>query len=333
MDSFSSFQNNDDDPYLFNNQFSMPFLNDSKNYDLPPLFSAEEEFNYNSENNFDDNFNSFWSPGIHSNSNLVRSPSNDNNTINNFDDEKDLENKIKDIPFKSNIPIEVKTTAFATQMPVNPTIIDNTTSKIFEIKKEKKFLGGKRKRNVIYSRKAKHTKFEKKNILTKIKKKVYNNYLKLSNKNIEDSQDEEIKKKKIKLKKISNSFIEVSSKKDNLALLEMKTKDVLSQPLSNKYKNIDKNYNKKAIDFILKKKDKKLTSIFNKKFEEVIRIYAYDSIDKNFDGFKTLKDDIKNMKDEIYIEEYKKYAKSFKINYIDIKERAPRKKKLINFYK
>ena len=139
-----------------------------------------------------------------------------------------------------------------------------------------------------------------------------------------------LRKKKIQLRKISNSTIEVSSKKDNLELLKMKMKDILSQPLSDKFKNIDKNYNKKAIDFILKKKDKKLTSILNKRFDEVIRIYAYDSIDKDFDDFKSLKDDIKNMEDETYIEEYKKYAKSFKINYIDIKERAPRRKKIIN---
>ena len=193
-------------------------------------------------------------------------------------------------------------------------------------------MGGKRKRNIIYSRKAKHTKFEKKNILTKFKKKVYNNYLEFINKNIKDPPDEEIKKRKrkIKLRKINNSTIEVSSKKDNLELLEMKMKDILSQPLSNKFKNIDKNYNKKSIDFILKQKDKKLSSILNKKYDEVIRIYAYDSIDKDFDDFKSLKDDIKNMENETYIEEYKKYAKSFKINYIDIKERAPRRKKIIN---
>ena len=321
MNLFSSFQENYDDPYLSNNPISTQFLNDSIYYDLPPLLLS-----YNSENNIDDNFSSFWSPGIHSN--LLRSPINEYNTINYFDD-KDLENNIKDIPFKSNIPIEVKKST-----AVNPEIISNTTSKIFEIKKQQKFLGGKRKRNIIYSKKAKHTKFEKKNILTKIKKKVYNNYLEFINTNIKDPPDEEIKKKKIKLRKIRNSTIEVSSKKDNLELLKMKMKDILSQPLSDKYKTIDKNYNKKVIDFILKRKDKKLTSILNKTFDEVIRIYTYDLIDKDFDGFKSLKDDIKNMKNETYIEEYKKYAKSFKINYIDIKERVPRKKiNQLCFYK
>ena len=126
MTLFSSFQENYDDPYLFNNPNSTPFLNDSKYYDLPPLL-----FSYNSENNIDSNFSSFLSPGIHSN--LLRSPINEYNTINYFDD-KDLENNIKGIPFKSNIPIEVKTVAAETQMPVNPEI-SNTTSKIFEIKK------------------------------------------------------------------------------------------------------------------------------------------------------------------------------------------------------
>ena len=322
MDLFPNFHENYDDPYLINNPISTPFLHNSNNNNLPQLFSSEDEFNYNSENNINDNLSSFWSPGIHSN--LLSPPINE---YNDFDDDKDLENNIKDIPFKSNIPIEVKTTRVTTKMPVNHEIISNTTSKIFEIKKEKKFLSGKRKRNIIYIRKAIHTKFEKKNILTKIKKKAYNNYMKSFNKNIKDSPDEEIKKKKIQLRKISNSTIEVSSKKDNLKLLEMNMKDILSQPLSNKFKHIDKNYNKKSIDFILKKNDKKLTSMLNKTFDEVIRIYAYDSIDKDFTDFKTLKDDIKNMEDETYIEEYKEYAKNFKINYIDMKERTPRRKK------
>ena len=133
MDLFQNFQENYDDPYLFNNPLSTPFLHDSKNYDLPQLLSSEDEFNYNSENNIDDYFSLFFSPPIHSN--LLRSPINEYNFMNDFDDDKDLENNIKDITFKSNIPIEVKTTAVTTQMPVNHEIISNTTSKIFEIKK------------------------------------------------------------------------------------------------------------------------------------------------------------------------------------------------------
>ena len=80
----------------------------------------------------------------------------------------------------------------------------------------------------------------------------------LINKNIKDSKDEEIKKRRIKLRKINYSVIEVSSRNDNLKLIEMKMKDILSHPLSNNHKKIDKNYNKNTIDFILKKRMKNL---------------------------------------------------------------------------
>lgn len=41
-------------------------------------------------------------------------------------------------------------------------------------------------------------------------------------------------------------------------------KDILSYPLSNNFKTVEKDYNKKAIDFILTRKDEKLNSILKK---------------------------------------------------------------------
>ena len=108
--------------------------------------------------------------------------------------------------------------------------------------KKKKTLLVRRKRNRIYINEAGHNKFEKKDVLTKIKKRAYNSFLELINKNIKDSKDEEIKKRKIKLRKVDNSVIE-SSKIDNLKLINMKMKDILSVPLSNNNKKNDKNYN------------------------------------------------------------------------------------------
>ena len=176
-----------------------------------------------------------------------------------------------------------------------------------------------------------HDKYETKNIMTKIKKAVYNNDIKFTNKTIEDSTDEEIKKRKIILKKVENSKIEVSSRKDNLGLLETEMKDILSYPLSNNFKTVEKDYNKKAIDFILTRKDEKLNSILKKNFEDVIRIYAGDLIDKDFDGFKKLEDDIKEMEDkgedEKYIEKYREHAKNYKKIYMKMRGRTPRRKK------
>ena len=161
----------------------------------------------------------------------------------------------------------------------------------------------------------------------------------LINKSIKDSKDEEIKKRKIKLRKVDNSVIEVSSKIDNLEIINMKMKGILSSSLSNNHKKIDKNYNKNTIDFILRRKVEKLISTLNKSFENVIRVYAGDLRDKNFDGFKTIEDDVKKIKNHLkdpdleleemnYIKIYTQYAKNFKQTYMDIKERSPKKKKI-----
>ena len=242
-------------------------------------------------------------------------------------------------PANRNISNEVIDIAAATKMHAKHKIRAKKTCPIFMVKKEKKTLLGRRKRNRIYLNEARHNKFEKKDVLTKIKKKAYNSFLGLINKNIKDSKDEEIKKRKIKLRKVDNSVIEVSSKIDNLEIINMKMKDILSSSLSNNHKKIDKNYNKNAIDFILKRKDEKLISTLNKSFEDVIRIYAGDLRDKNFDGFKTIEDDVKKIKNHLkdpdleleemnYIKIYTQFAKNFKQTYMSIKERSPKKKKI-----
>ena len=114
----------------------------------------------------------------------------------------------------------------------------------------------------------------------------------------------------------------------------MKMQDILSNPLPNNFKTIDKLYNINSINFIIKRKDKKLTSILNKSFDEVIRIYADDLKDKDFEGFKTIKDHLKNdtklgLEDQKYIKLYTKYAKNFKEAYKDFQDRVL-KKILIN---
>ena len=74
--------------------------------------------------------------------------------------------------------------------------------------------------------------------------------------------------------------------------------------------------------FYPKKKDEKLIYTLNKSFEDVIRIYSGDLINKNFDGFKIIEDDIKKIKDHLkddpdleleenYIKIYTEYVKKF----------------------
>ena len=318
--SFNSHIFNDSNDFdINNNPIFSPSLNESNDF-LP---QADEPFGNSLEFNIIEHIN---------NNNLLPGFQFDNNELNIFDDTHLPIQHIE--PPNPDIPNEDMTTATATQMPANPEIRVKRTA-IFEMKKVKHKFLGRRKKNKIYKYKAEHTKNETKNIINKIKKASYNNFLESFNNNLKNSKDEEIKKRKIKLRKVSNSFIEVSSKNDNLELIEMKMKDILSNPLSNNHKKFDKNYNKKAIDFILNGKDEKLISFLDTKFEDVIKIYADVLIDKNFDGFKTIKDDI-NLKEDSdleleeleYIKTYKAYAKNYKGILKNINGRSSRKKKI-----
>ena len=294
-----------------------PSLNESNNDSLPPDKLYDNAFEFDSfEKNGDDNLLSGFPFG--------------NKEMNIFDDAYSPIQHIESSNW--NIPNEAKTTAFATQMPANPEFMSKKTSRIFEIKKQKH--KGRRKKNIIYVKKAKHPKSETKNILNKNKKGAYNKFLAFFNKDIKESKDEEIKKRKIKLRKVSNSIIGVCSQTDNLELIKMKMKDILSGPLANNHKKFDKNYNKKAIDFILRRKDKKLISSLNKSFEDVIREYADDLVDKDFDGFKTIedKDHLKDdpnleLEEMEYNKTYIKCAKNYKQTWEGINKRSSKKKK------
>jgi hypothetical protein len=320
--NFNDSNNHDNNYDINNNSISSPSLNESNDSnDFVP--QSDELNNNNYEFNNSEQFN---------NDNLLSRFPFGNDELNSFDDEHLPIQQFE--PPHPYIPNEVMTTAAVTQMPANPEISVQRTP-IFEIKKVKHKFIGRRRKNKIYTYKAEHTKKETKNMLTKIKKASYNNYLDLINNNIKDSKDEEIRKRNIKLRKVSNSIIGVSSREDNLDLIKLNMKDILSSPLSNNHKRFDKNYNKKAIDFILNRKDEKLISNLNKSFEDVIRIYADDLTDKNFDSFKTIKDDI-NLKEDSdleleeleYIKTYKAYAKNYKETFMNIDGRSPRKKKI-----
>ena len=74
-------------------------------------------------------------------------------------------------PANRNISNEVIDIAAATKTHAKPEIRAKKTCPIIEVKKEKKTLLGRRKRNRIYLNEARYNKFEKKDVLTKIKKK------------------------------------------------------------------------------------------------------------------------------------------------------------------
>ena len=201
--------------------------------------------------------------------------------------------------------------------------------KIFYIKKEKKSLLGRKTKNQINSNDNTHTKKKRDNIITKIKRNIYNHSLELINLLLKESKNNKIKG--IELKKIDNSFIMVYKKEENLNLLNLTIKEILSSKISTKCINLTKDYNKDKISFILKQNDKYINEILNKTFREMLNIYCDNNVENNiFKDFKRLNDDILFFKnkneDSNYIELYKTIANEFEKVINDIFPRRKRKK-------
>lgn len=134
-------------------------------------------------------------------------PLSNNNNIDSNENELSSENN-REIPHNQNIPNEPRNMEEAIQIPSIPEIRVNIIYPKFKVEKKEKIYRGKRKKNKTYLYLPKKTKFNYKNILTKIKKKVYNNYLSFINKRIKNSPDKEIRKRRIKLKKVNNRSIQ-----------------------------------------------------------------------------------------------------------------------------
>ena len=179
---------------------------------------------------------------------------------------------------------------------------------IFRFKKVKKLLGRKSK-NYIYNKGIIHTKYNRDNIITKIKRNLYNNFLEFINEKIKLSDNKEIKK--IKLKKINGEVIKISSREGNLNLLKKTLKEILSERLSSKYKkyiSINCNYNKEKINYIFNSNEEELKNILNKNLREILFIYCNNNVEnedfEDFEKFKRLKDDIEKFKNKNEKEEY-----------------------------
>ena len=202
----------------------------------------------------------------------------------------------------------------------------NKSEKIFDIKKKSK-LGRPKK---ISTKKGKHNKFHKDNLIRKFKaqfiQKIFN-YINISFLKSKKS------KKPIKiLQKISASQTKSISKSDNLLWLDSKIRTIFSQKISSKIVIYESNYNIKLIEKIYEKKEEiEVIKILEKTVREMLIIYITDDKYNEFPGIKTIKDDIKKFRQkkepEEYIKLYIYISNNFETIFKNINER---KKKLKN---
>lgn len=195
--------------------------------------------------------------------------------------------------------------------------IEDKKERIFKIEKNKNKYRGRNKKNKKYTKKKQHNKHEVNNIIMKIKRKVLNYSIDFINKKLKNSKNNNLKR--IRLKKLVQSIINVHQKGKNIKLLESQLKDILSNKLSLKYKDPPENYNKIQIEKILKENDSELNEILNKTFEDIVNIYALNEIEKDlFKGFRKIENDKEEMlksyeNDGIeYFNEYENVAQNLK---------------------
>lgn len=201
-------------------------------------------------------------------------------------------------------------------------------NKIFDIKKEIKL--GRLKKNS--SKKGKHDKFQKDNIIRRFKAQFIQNIYNYINISFKSNKDRKKRKPVNIIQKISSVDTKSISKLDNIKWFNSKIKSIFSQKISSKFVCYESNYNNKLIQKIYEQnEEKQVIKILEKTIREMWLIYINDDKNNEFPGFNTIKDDINKFKEMKEPEEYIQLYISISKNFINIFNGIkPRKKKAFN---
>ena len=186
--------------------------------------------------------------------------------------------------------------------------------KIFLIEKidRKKKNLGRRKKEKKYRTRASHNKFNKDNIVRKIKIHFLNAGIKYINKKYNEFHCLKRTKQKF-LQKLKQKYTDYLTKKEEKIFLSKKLNEILSDTVSKRCKNHNKDYNRKNIKKLINNGEpKNLIEFLDKTIEDVYRIYISEEKDKipefNLENdLMSIEEDI-NEKGENYKIKYKKYA-------------------------
>ena len=189
-------------------------------------------------------------------------------------------------------------------------------SKIFWVEKidKKKKNMGRRKKEKKYKTKASHNKFNKDNIVRKIKIHFLNAGIKYINKKYNEFEKLKLKRTNQKfLQKLEQKYTDYLTKKEEKIFLSKKLNEILSDTVSKRCKNHNKDYNKKNIKKLINNGEpKNLIEFLDKTIEDVYRIYISKEKDKipefNLENDLTLIEEDINEKGENYKIKYKEYA-------------------------
>ena len=173
----------------------------------------------------------------------------------------------------------------------------NNTKEIFmiqKIKKEKIKKKGRRNSKETFLFESKHDKNSSDNIRKKIKRQFIKSIIKYMNQLYIKYLLQKNKESKILIYKIIPDFCNASKKEDNNKYLSMTLRELFSSDLGNKFKNINKDYNKNNIEKLYKKnKPEEIIKLLNKTIKEAYEIYINDEIPE-FSLYNDLKEIEKN---------------------------------------
>ena len=187
--------------------------------------------------------------------------------------------------------------------------------KIFNIVKINKKIGRIKKDSLL---KGKHDKLSQDNIIRKIKGRFHEKLRVYIN----EEYKKYIKKRKTKnwLKKINPKVSRKIKKEENMKWFKLKIYEIFSENVSIRYSSSSPDYNKKKINNLFSLGDANdLIEILNSNVEDYFRKYVND---EKIEGFKTLKDDIKELRADMesskqnnineYLKKYEYTAKNLK---------------------
>ena len=198
-------------------------------------------------------------------------------------------------------------------------------------------LGRKRKDSQI---KGIHTKYKEDNMIRKSKVLFKDSIIKYINKKINEINDNlfvNINGKEYKLEKIldikQDKIVDINTL-SNRKLLSEKVKDLLSEDISGRYKNIPKDFNKIAIDKLYEYGDETIISILETNLLDCIKFLRKDDDiinDENFSYLKGLEERYEKLPEELlkdnkndqeYVDQFIKVIKTFEQIYAEKKPRT-----------
>jgi hypothetical protein len=163
-----------------------------------------------------------------------------------------------------------------------------------EQKKNKIFVKlGRKKKGEIFDKEKVHSKESKDNISIKFKRLFLKNLIKFLNNKLEKSRN--LKLNLLRFKFLNSGYIKSLKKDLNLEMLDSPAFAVLSQDIAKKYKNFDKDYNKKIIKLIYEENEKSLMIILNQSIRKLMKIFCNNKKEEGlFKEYKRLDEYIEN---------------------------------------